>query len=154
MFGDSLDYFRAIPKELLVTSFITVFFANSRMEFLGGGFIHIFHVHPELWGRWTQLDGRIFFRWVGEKPPSRFWVPRTRLPRRALSLSWQTLLENAQRVLRFWENPTSGNTRNTLDRTFTSPKKLAWNSKKWWFLDVSPFSKQVFSGSMLAFLWV
>ena len=59
------------------------------MEFLGGGFIHIFHVHPELWGRWTQLDGRIFFRWVGEKPPSRFWVARTRLPRRALSLSWQ-----------------------------------------------------------------
>ena len=47
-----------------------------------------------------------------------------------------------------WKHP------KHLDRTFTSPKKLAWNSKKWWFLDVSPFSKQVFSGSMLVFLGV
>ena len=57
MFGDSLDYFRAIPKELLVTSFITVFFANSRMEFLGWWFHPYFSCSPRTLGKmntnWT-----------------------------------------------------------------------------------------------------
>ena len=30
--------------------------------------------HPENWGRWTHLDYRIFFRWVGSKPPTRFFL--------------------------------------------------------------------------------
>ena len=28
--------------------------------------------HPETWGRWTHFDLRIFFNWVGEKPPTSY----------------------------------------------------------------------------------
>ena len=39
---------------------------SSSKRNLGGGSSNIFHVHPENWGRWTQFDLRIFFRWVGK----------------------------------------------------------------------------------------
>jgi len=31
-----------------------------------------FYVHPETWGRFSShFEGCIFFKWVGEKPPTR-----------------------------------------------------------------------------------
>ena len=45
--------------------------ANKKAT-LGGGDSNIFgNFHPDPWGRWTHFDGRIFFKWVGEKPPTR-----------------------------------------------------------------------------------
>ena len=32
----------------------------------------IFYFHPYTWGRWTHVDLRICFKWVGEKPPTSF----------------------------------------------------------------------------------
>ena len=41
---------------------------------LGGGNSNIFYVHPELLGEDEPiLDLRIFFNWVGEKPPTRWF---------------------------------------------------------------------------------
>ena len=45
---------------------------------LGGGNSNIFDVHPELWGRWTQFDGCIFFRWVGSTTNQKKWQGKTR----------------------------------------------------------------------------
>ena len=62
---------------------------------------HIFfYVHPEnLGGRWTHFDFRIFFRWVGEKPPTTsffqvtFWSPQWR------SLNpWKGSLKSTKKV--------------------------------------------------------
>ena len=35
-------------------------------------FQRFFKVHPEPCGRWTHFEVRIFFKWVGEKPPTSF----------------------------------------------------------------------------------
>ena len=41
------------------------------LDFLGGGNSYIFGFHPEPWGKDDpQFDLRIFFKWVGEKPPT------------------------------------------------------------------------------------
>ena len=38
---------------------------------LGGGNSNMFfYFHPDPWGKLIQFDYRIFFRWVGEKPPA------------------------------------------------------------------------------------
>ena len=39
---------------------------------LGGGFLHLFGIFTPIPGdMFIQFDGCIFFRWVGEKPPTR-----------------------------------------------------------------------------------
>ena len=41
----------------------------------GGNFKYFWNFHPENWGRHSpNLTVRIFFRWVGEKPPTRFML--------------------------------------------------------------------------------
>ena len=54
-------FFTDIPKELLITSFI-IFFATSRMEFLGGGFIHILYFHPKLFGKMNPIGRSHIFQ--------------------------------------------------------------------------------------------
>ncbi len=43
-----------------------------KTPYLGGGNSNILgNFHPDTWGFMIQFDGCIFFRWVGEKPPTR-----------------------------------------------------------------------------------
>ena len=37
---------------------------------LGDGFKYVFIFHPKNWGRFSPILTSIFFRWVGEKPPT------------------------------------------------------------------------------------
>ena len=62
----------------------------------GGCFKYFCDFHPKNWGRWTEFDFRIiFFKWVGEKPPTRYTSgqvssrPKTRVfGARRLVASW------------------------------------------------------------------
>ena len=53
----------------------------------------IFYFHPDPWGFLIQFDLRIFFRWVGLKPPSRF----------ASEVLWKCMLK-FPRLFRFSES--------------------------------------------------
>ena len=60
--------------------------------------------HPENWGRWTHFDYRIFFRWVGEKAPSRlptltFWKSLRRVPGRVAGTCFQSRLEAQKKTI-------------------------------------------------------
>ena len=49
---------------------------NHQLDNLGGGFnVFFLNFHPEIWGRWTHFDLRIFFKGVALKPPTsnQFW---------------------------------------------------------------------------------
>ena len=37
---------------------------------LGGGFKDFWNFYTDPWGFMIQFDGRIFFKWVGDKPPT------------------------------------------------------------------------------------
>ena len=56
--------------------------------------------------------------------------PKTPTSKEGIVIVMATLLENAQRVLRFWENPTSGNTRNTSTGPLHHPKRTNMEPKK------------------------
>ena len=43
---------------------------------------------PTFWGRWTHFDAAYFFRWVGEKPPSRVPLSPPMVKRLSHSLQW------------------------------------------------------------------
>ena len=52
------------------------------IENLRGGNSNISYVHPGPWGCMIQFDFRIFFKWVGEKPPTIeiYWPKRVQAP--------------------------------------------------------------------------
>ena len=49
-----------------------IMFHHCLHPFLGGGNSNMFHFHPENWGFFFHFDLRIFFKWVGLKPPTSF----------------------------------------------------------------------------------
>ena len=57
-------------QELLVASTLR---NHSKREHIPGGGFKYFLVFFPLFGADFHFDGRIFFKWVGEKPPTSFW---------------------------------------------------------------------------------
>ena len=66
-------------------------------------FQNIVYFHPENWGSiFTHFDGRIFFRWVGEKPPSNIPFGQTMITTNSMDTTLSKFLGSIKIKL-FWE---------------------------------------------------
>ena len=79
-------------------------YQKNGIKWLGDGFNFLFS--PQTLGKWSNSTTVVFFRWVGNKPPTRFWNPQSESLHHLLLATWwfsmRIYVSFSRRVVSSW----------------------------------------------------